>query len=196
VLTAYFLANPAVWEMVDWLIRTKVGGDLAAFLEGLRSLDDVDPRFIATFDDFFSSQIRLYPALVSLSTFGALGIAWWLYVRLSLGRNDGLGPLRRFAFHDGLVWIVVAGVSMLLVGAAWARLVGYNALFFMGALYALRGVAVLAFFKGGLTFGAVVLGGVLTVLAAPVVLGAAIIIGLGDTWLRLRARAESALGDS
>ena len=191
----YFVASPATGETVDWLVRTKVGGDLATFIEGLRTVADVEPEFIATFDRFFSAQIRLYPSLVALSTFAALGVSWWLYVRLMLGRADGLGSLRNFAFPDALVWLVIGGLSLVLVGTAWAKLVGYNTLLFMGVLYALRGLAVVAFFKGGVTLAGGVLAAVMTLLAAPVVIGAAVMVGLGDTWLGLRARAEGVLGD-
>ncbi|MGI9628817.1 MAG: hypothetical protein ACR2QM_18425, partial [Longimicrobiales bacterium] len=57
----------------------------------------------------------------------------------------------------------------------------------------LRGLAVVAFFKGGVTFGGALLAGMAIFLAAPVVLGAVVMIGLGDTWLGLRARAEEAV---
>ena len=192
VLAGYFALNPDTWALVDWVVRNKVGGDLAAFVEGLRTIADVDPSLIATFDRFFESQVRLYPSLIALSSFFALGVAWWLYMRLSHHRDDGLGALGQFGFPDGLIWVAIAGVSLVLIGRAGASLVGYNTLLFMGALYALRGVAVVVFFKGTVTFGGILLAGLFTLLAAPLVVGAAVLIGLGDTWLSLRERAEAA----
>jgi hypothetical protein len=59
---------------------------------------------------------------------------------------------------------------------------------FMGALYALRGVAVVLFLAGGVSL----LGGIFLalglLLVAPVLMTGAFVIGLGDTWLDLRAR--------
>jgi len=196
VITALYLAShPAVWSSVDWLIRERIGGDLAVLIEGLGSMGDLDPRFLATFNELLTTHLDLYPSLVALSTFGALGVCWWLYVRTSLGRTDGLGALRGFAFPDMLVWLVVAGVALLLVGSAWAQAVGANTLVFMGVLYALRGLAVVVFFKGGVTAGGAVIMALVTLIAAPVVLGAAVMIGLGDTWLRLRP-AETGEGEA
>ena len=63
----------------------------------------------------------------------------------------------------------------------------------MGALYALRGAAVVLFLNGGLSL----LGGVLVALAmvlmAPVVLAAALLIGLSDTWLDVRTKVRALL---
>ncbi len=187
LITALYLGTqPAVGSSVDWLIRERIGGDLAVLIEGLRTVRDLDPAFVDTFNRLLTTHLDLYPSLIALSTFGALGVSWWLYVRMSLGRTDGLGALRRFAFPDALVWLVVAGVALLLVGTAWAQAVGANALVFMGVLYALRGLAVMVFFKGGVTALGALIAVLVTLIAAPVVVGAAVMIGLGDTWLRLR----------
>ncbi len=73
---------------------------------------------------------------------------------------------------------------------AWSE-AGTNALVFMGALYALRGAAVVVFLYGGLNLlGMIVfLFGLLFV--APIVIMAAMVIGIGDTWLDLRSRGRS-----
>jgi hypothetical protein len=60
-----------------------------------------------------------------------------------------------------------------------------------GALYALRGVAVLAFVSGGVSMFSYVAFAVLLVLVPPVILGTAALIGVGDTWLDLRARVAA-----
>ena len=120
----------------------------------------------------------------------ALGVAWWARSRLTRDEGAALGPLRDFRFNDHLVWLLVAGLVLILAqwGDALGR-VGSNAVVFMGVLYALRGAAVFVFVSGGLSlFGYVtfLLG---IVLAAPVVVAVAVLIGIGDTWLDLRARA-------
>ena len=49
-LVGFFVFNPETWSAVDWLIRAKVGGDVAAFVEILRSLTEIRPELLATFD--------------------------------------------------------------------------------------------------------------------------------------------------
>jgi hypothetical protein len=122
----------------------------------------------------------------------ALGVAWWAYVRLSSGSDQGVGPLREFRFNDHLVWVFITG--LLLILPRWGDLVvrvGANAVVFMGALYAVRGGAVILFLSGGLSL----LGYVLLVFGLlfvpPLVLMGALVIGLGDTWLDVRSKAGS-----
>jgi hypothetical protein len=103
-----------------------------------------------------------------------------------------LAPVRDFRFNDHLVWALVVGLVLLVTqsGVALAR-VGANLVVFMGALYALRGVAVLAFVSGGVSMFSYVAFAVLLVLVPPVILGTAALIGVGDTWLDLRARVAA-----
>jgi Sec-independent protein secretion pathway component TatC len=61
----------------------------------------------------------------------------------------------------------------------------------MGALYAMRGVGVVVFVNGGLSFIGITLFALGIVFAAPVVLGFAVLLGIADTWLDLRARVGS-----
>ena len=69
--------------------------------------------------------------------------------------------------------------------------IGANLAVFMTALYALRGAGVVVFINGGLSL----LGALMFILgvlfAAPVVVGFAALLGIADTWLDLRARAEA-----
>ena len=74
-------------------------------------------------------------------------------------------------------------------GEAFAR-VGSNAVVFMGGLYAMRGVAVFMFISGGLSLFGFVMFCLGIVLAAPLVLGIAVLVGVGDTWLDLRSRVR------
>ena len=134
----------------------------------------------------------VFPALLGLSSMAALGVAWWVYVRLSSGSDQGVGPLRDFRFNDHLVWVFIAGVVLLLT--PWEDIlarVGANTVVFMGALYALRGAAVILFLSGGLSlFGYVMLIFGLIFLP-PLVLTGAMVIGIGDTWLDVRRRLRS-----
>ena len=128
-------------------------------------------------------------ALLAIESLAALALAWWARTRLLGEGGTALGPLRDFRFNDHLVWVLVAGLILLLTqsGAALAR-IGSNTVVFMGALYALRGAAVFVFMSGGISLFSSVMVVILFVLVPPVLLGTAALIGIGDTWLDLRAR--------
>lgn len=139
----------------------------------------------------------LAPALICLGSMAALALGWWVYRRMSARDERPLAPLREFRFRDELVWLLVAGI--LLVVVPWlghgATRAGSNLLMFMGALYALRGLAVLVALAGGAVgFG----GALLAVLAAlsilPIATAATALVGLTDTWLDIRARIAAPPG--
>jgi hypothetical protein len=100
-----------------------------------------------------------------------------------------LGRLRDFRFSDELVWIVVAGIVLVVFPfAAPVTRTGANLLTFMAALYALRGVAVMLSLFGtpGVVGG--VFGGIVFLMLYPIVMATTLMVGLTDTWLDLRAR--------
>jgi hypothetical protein len=139
--------------------------------------------------------VAVFPAVLALESMAALGVAWWIYLRVVHHRGDGLGPLGEFRFNDHLVWVMIVG--LVLVGVrtddGLTRL-GANLAVFMGALYALRGVSVVSFVSGGLSFVRASLLALGFVFAAPVVIGFAVLLGIADTWLDVRERvgAEAA----
>ena len=111
--------------------------------------------------------------------------------RLSGGGTGAIGPLKQYRFNDHLVWLLIGGMVLLL--SRWGESVsraGANAVVFMGALYTLRGAAVFMFISGGLSLFGYVLLAIGVALAAPVVIGMAMMIGIGDTWLDVRARVR------
>jgi hypothetical protein len=121
----------------------------------------------------------------------ALGLGWWIFVRLTNGSGDGVGPLREFRFHDHLIWILILGLLGLVGTSGALEGLGTNAVVFMGALYALRGSSVVLFMTGGVSFVGALLLSVGFLLVAPLMLTAAFVIGVGDTWLNFRARLGS-----
>ena len=152
------------------------------------------PALASTMEQAAELQVWVYPALLALSSLAALGVAWWIYLRFGRGTGGALGPLREFRFNDHLVWLLISGMALWVAGdggpgsgGGWAR-TGSNAVFFMGTLYAVRGAAVVTFMSGGLTLTGMALLLIGLLFVAPVVLGASLIIGLGDTWLDLRGR--------
>jgi hypothetical protein len=143
-----------------------------------------------------SLQGTLFPSLLALQSLAALALAWWAFTRSRsrAATRLGLRPFREFRFNDSLVWVAIAGLVLVLypLGEVAVR-AGYNLLTFMGALYVLRGVAVFVFLaRGGPSMISVALGLVATVLFYPIVFTAALLVGLGDTWLDVRGRVESA----
>ncbi len=142
------------------------------------------------------------PALVALESLGALALAWALYHRLARARvGPALAPLAAFRFNDQLVWGLAVGATIFAVPTLAAlRGVGLNLLVFFGALYTLRGVAVVRWAVGrrgvewpigaGVALGVAfpLLGGVL----AAIVTAAALALGLGDTWGGWRTRRRPA----
>jgi hypothetical protein len=135
--------------------------------------------------------IPLIPALLALESLAALGLAWGVYHRLSPVRiGSALGPLTEFRFNDQLIWALAVGLTLSLLPAfSDGRNAGFNLLLFFGALYAVRGLGVLAWISKGRYVFIIVLS---LIPQGVLLLGVlALALGLGDTWLDLRRRARA-----
>jgi hypothetical protein len=140
-----------------------------------------------------SAAIDLFPALLGLESLALLALGWTLFHRSSRARiGPPLGLLCQFRFNDQLVWGVVLGVTLLVLpGVAELRPVGLNIAVFFGALYALRGLGVIAWFLAPGRPAPVLL--VLAAcLAGPVVGVFSVGLGLADTWIDWRGRLRPA----
>ena len=195
VVGLIFLQRPGDWRVLEAFVTRRLEVLRASFEEGLQAmaLEPSTVTFMTTvLERALVIQRAIFPALLVLGSLSALAVAWWLHRRVAARQGDGLAPLAEFRFPDGLVWLVVAGLALLLIGPeGTAARIGWNTLVVGGALYALRGAAVVAFVLGGLSvLNAVLIG--LSLLALPAfVLSFALVIGLGDTWLDLRGRARA-----
>jgi hypothetical protein len=133
---------------------------------------------------------RLFPGLTAVGSVAALAVAWWAFGRLS-GLGRPLGSLKEFRFPDALVWLLIAGLALLLIPiAGWAPRLGSNLLVFIGALYALRGLAVmvgLVLAMVGSNVAVLVVLTVVAVLLYPIVVAGTLLLGVTDTWLDLRS---------
>lgn len=136
-----------------------------------------------------ATAIDLFPALLALESLALLALGWTLFHRSSRTRiGPPLGLLCRFRFNDQLIWGVVLGVTLLVLpGLSELRMIGLNVAVFFGALYALRGLGVIAWFLAPgrpapalLIFSAC--------LAGPVVGVFSVGLGLADTWIDWRGR--------
>lgn len=137
-------------------------------------------------------QADIFPALLALQSVAALAlVAWWVRrLRRSESEAFALGDLRDFRFNDQLIWVLIGGLALLLLpsGPLGDR-IAINGLVFMGALYALRGLAVFVFLaKGTRSIPTMVFGALALIFLYPVALTAALLMGVGDTWLDVRNR--------
>jgi hypothetical protein len=187
--------RPGVLAELDWWVQHELLGvatEVYQWLPGVAgdTLAGVDPAVRV-----LELQERLYPALLGLASLASLGVAWHVVTRLA-GREPTLAPFREFRFSDHLVWVVLAGLFLLtLPPDAVASRVGGNALLFAGALYLLRGVAVL-FWVGAATLTSAWTAAACVaaaVLLYPLALAVALALGIGDTWIDVRRRLVSAL---
>jgi hypothetical protein len=180
------------WALLDWHVGEMIRGYTAAFIEWVRQRPQgASPALVTALYAAAETQIKVFPATLALATLAGLAVAWWLYVRMAHGDDHGLLPLREFRFNDQLVWLFIGGLALTVAGSGALERAGSNALVFMGVLYAMRGAGVVSFFGGGrtpLSAFLLVLG---LLFVAPVMMVAALVIGLGDTWLDLRARARA-----
>lgn len=148
------------------------------------------------------SGLAAFPALLALQSLAALALAWATYHRLSRARiGSPLGLLKDFRFNDQLVWGLIVGlVIIVLPTLAALRGMGRNLIVFFGALYALRGLGVIAWFLApGALSASVAIG--LAMLLVPIVNAIVLLafmalsvtalgLGLGDTWADWRRRAR------
>jgi hypothetical protein len=194
VVIAVVSARGDSWSVLDWQMTERVREYFTLGLEWFRVLQErgtLSPTVVTALYAAAETQIQVFPATLALATLAALAVAWWLYVRMAHGDDQGLLPLREFRFNDQLVWLFIGGLLLSLVESEAVKRTGSNAIVFMGALYAMRGAAVVSFFGAGqsaLSAFMLLLG---LVFVAPVMVVGALVIGLGDTWLDLRARARA-----
>ena len=197
VAAAVFGLAPRAWATIDSAMASRA----AASAQDVVNLigDAASERMRGAMMEVAHLQAVLFPALLGIGSLAALGVAAWIR-GLLVGEEDAVGPLREFRFNDHLIWLWVIGLILLLapVGDVGTRL-GGNAVLFMGLLYVVRGFAVALTAMGGIPVAAGILGGAVVVIVSPllaVVLILALLVGLGDTWLDLRARlGASRAGD-
>ncbi len=196
VMGALLALRPEWWSMLDWMVRDRLSASIGTGLEALRVLqggDALPSSLVTAVHGTVELQGDVFPATLALASMAALGVAWWAFRRATTGTDEGLAPLARFRFNDHLVWLFIGGLVLAVLrwNEVFARM-GENLVTFMGALYAVRGAAVVLYLSGGLSiFGWMILAlGLLFV--SPLLLTGALVLGISDTWLDIRARAGDA----
>ena len=199
---AFTRTDPArVAGVVGTELATRGARDLARWEgtwsqpEGQRRLAE-DPRadsLVAAIGERIAALPRVsttvFPALLGLESLIALALAWAIFHRISRVRLGApLAPLRDFRFNDQMVWGLVVGITMLLLPSLTSlRGLGANLLVFFGALYALRGAGVAAYFMAPGWATALAMGVCMLLFGKYIAIGA-FGLGLGDTWLDWRTR--------
>jgi hypothetical protein len=190
-----FLVNRAGWQQVDWTVAKQLrdgAADVRAFWGGRLQDQPWASEVSTALDRFAEWQAAAYPAMLAIASLAGLALSWWLWRRLVLHDPRPFGALRDFRFSDHLIWIAVAGITLVVLpfSAPFTR-TGANLLAFMGALYALRGFAVMLWLFGTPGILGAVFGAMVFVLLYPIVMATTLMVGLTDTWLDLRARQKN-----
>ena len=168
-------ADTASAQWAELLKRGTAGNDVAATVQRAADL-----------------QSTLYPALLGLASICALAVAWYMWRRLTLNEARPLNRLREFRFRDELIWIVVAAIALLVLPLNdVATRAGTNLAAFMGALYAVRGLAIAISLFGAPGPVGTVLTTIAVLFLFPMVAAGTLVLGLSDTWLDLRAKARA-----
>ncbi|KPK81847.1 MAG: hypothetical protein AMS25_04820 [Gemmatimonas sp. SM23_52] len=195
-LSLFFLMSPGAWRDLDASMAARASQAATAATALLGGGAEESVRALVS--RVASLQAALFPALLGVSSLGALGVAATVRGRLAGDLGRRVGGLRGFSFNDHLVWLWLLGLALIVapVGEIAER-VGGNAVVFMGMLYVVRGVAVLLTLVGGVSVLTGVVGAVLGLLIYPIFalfLGVALVIGLSDTWLNVRGRIKARSG--
>jgi hypothetical protein len=199
------LAGPVTMSRASKTVAQEFTRRNAETVAKVPTLGDMPAETDKQLTTLASAGASVFPALLALQSLAALALAWATYHRLSRARlGNPLRPLREFRFNDQLVWGLIVGLTIVLLPTLSSlRGVGKNLLVFFGALYAMRGFGVLAWFVAPGSLG-VTLAVATVMLFAPVLqlfaalafmlLGVgALVLGLGDTWADWRRRAGTPL---
>ena len=148
----------------------------------------------ATFVDALAAGIgpmaRLFPGMMTLMALGGLAVAWNWYHRIAVQPvGTPPAPLADFRFNDQLVWLVVAGLLVVVLPAPdQVQNVAANLLVALGGLYAVRGAGIVRAAAREVPSGLLLMLALGLVFVLPVALGALVILGLADTWVNFRRR--------
>ena len=174
------------WGALAWEATRQAGLTMrlvVEFLPDMFTLYEPVVRFVST----------TTPGMLTLQSLAGLALAWQWHVHLTeqpLGAP--LTPFRDFRIGDAWVWGVVAWLALLIAPVSGVlKLAGTNVGFVLGALYVLRGAAIVVTFAQALGVSAAALVIVATAaatIALPLFLPGLCTLGITDTWYQFRRR--------
>lgn len=195
---ATFVAFGWSWSRLLWWVEFRTGAALRLMLAQMTAAGDAGALGAADFEGTLNELIhtsgRLFPAAMALQLFVSLVLAAVLVRRL-VGRAVGVPPGRfaEFRFSEHLGWLLAVALVLLVVPPlAPLRTLGLNVLVVMGALYALRGLAVVAFGIRAIRGGPVLYAA--AALAVFFLLPGVVLLGVVDAGLDLRRRRTPSTG--
>ena len=154
---------------------------------------EAQQRIAEWLDDWFAVMSRLYPVSVLLELLvRALMIMSlvWVTVRLWGWELPSWRPPRfgRWRLPFYLVWLLIAGLGLMILRHPVAVTVGLNLAMFAAILLAVQGVAVQVWVTGRMfsLLGRIVFWTVMGLFMTPLVLASGVLLGLVDQWLDLR----------
>jgi hypothetical protein len=161
------------------------------------------PQWMGTMYSTYEPMVRFvsitWPGMLALQSLAGLVLAWQLHLRLtSLPLGAPVTRFKDFAIGDGWVWGIVAWIAVLILPVSSAlHVAGANLGLVAGALYVLRGAAIVATFAEAFGVSAaalVIFAGVAAALAVPMifVVPGLCTLGITDTWYQYRRRLAEA----
>jgi hypothetical protein len=193
VLLAWLLNGASTWGLLAWDTVRQTSFALRTIVEVM------SPDVVADMYQKYEPAVRFFsttrPALEILCGYAGLAVAWQWHVRTArtpLGPE--LRPFREFRLADGAIWGVVVAMTAWIVSGAFpgVRVVALNVGLVLGALYMLRGAAVVGAAAAIVAVPAWVqaLAVFSGVLFAPATAPSLCVLGVSDTWLEFRRRLE------
>jgi Predicted membrane protein (DUF2232) len=140
--------------------------------------------------------VSLFPAFIALWALAGVRLAWGCYQRIAVAPfAPPAGQFRNFRFNDQLVWLLIASLGTALLGQTRpVTLAAGNVLLVIGALYAVRGTAVLrtsVLRASPIFIGLLFLMMLALVTVIPIGLA---LLGVADTWVDFRRRMAPPTG--
>jgi hypothetical protein len=194
IALTWLLNGGQTWGLLAWDTLRQVSFAQRSVVEAMK------PEALATVYAMYEPVVRFLsaarPALEILGAYAALAAVWQWHVRTArTPLGPALRPFREFRIADGAVWGVVAATAIWVVSARMPalRITALNAELVLGALYLLRGAAVVGTMAAVVAIPAWVQAMALVsgVLFAAVTAPGLCLLGVSDTWLEFRRRLES-----
>ncbi len=145
---------------------------------------------------------KIYPMLIALGLLAQGGLIIglvWFSARLTGGITSGsrFGSFSRLRLPFYLVWLLIAGVGMVLVRTEPWSTIGLNLTLLAGLVMSVHGLAVQVAVVGRIfsPAGRLVFWMVMGVFFAPLVMASGVLLGLADQWLDFRGLDRPAVDE-